>query len=197
MKLIYYSLAPLIFTIYICSIVLFSFWMPDSIRSFLHSAWSTILLFLIWIFFYFSLPTMLVIFSILLWIIFWYLSFSFPYKNKDGTYSYSCHQSQNVLNTNPISSTSLEYSDIQSSNNPIFFKGYEKYMPQEDSKSSNLNAMNQFPKTLEEEIVEKMTAIQNTPNGFIKPSSFRAPYSETHQASTITQSTKVILPSDT
>lgn len=46
--------------------------------------------------------------------------------------------------------------------------GIENYMPTEEKKASNLSFYNQFPYTLEEEMVSKMAPIEHTVSG--KPS---------------------------
>jgi hypothetical protein len=55
----------------------------------------------------------------------------------------------------------------------------ERYMPTEEKKASNLTAFNQFPYTLEQEMVSKMAPIEHT---VYEPSSFVPLLDNTHDA---------------
>jgi hypothetical protein len=58
-----------------------------------------------------------------------------------------------------------------------------KFLPTEEVKSQHLSAFNQFPVTLEEEVVQKMAPLQSGPA--MGPKSFTPVLNELHDAANI------------
>ena len=59
-----------------------------------------------------------------------------------------------------------------------------KYAPSEEKKVSQFTAFNQFPYTLEQEVVKKMAPIVNT-GGFLNPPSYKPMLDNLHDASSL------------
>ena len=60
----------------------------------------------------------------------------------------------------------------------------KKYLPTEEKKSSQFTALNQFPYTLEQEVVAKMAPILTTGNSISQPT-YKPILEDTYDASTI------------
>ena len=59
-----------------------------------------------------------------------------------------------------------------------------KYAPSEEKKVSQFTAFNQFPYTLEQEVVKKMAPIINT-GGFLNPPSYKPMLDNLHDATSL------------
>jgi hypothetical protein len=91
------------------------------------------------------------------------------------------------MNANPILavlSLFVAFDLIRRSSSATGIDALKKYLPTEEKKSSQFTAFNQFPYTLEQEVVKKMAPIVQSGSSLSKPS-YKPLLENLHDASTI------------
>jgi hypothetical protein len=85
----------------------------------------------------------------------------------------------------------VAYDLIRRSSQTTGLDALEKYAPTEKKKTSQFTAYNQFPYTLEQEVISKMGPIKNSGNT-MSNASYKPTLENTYDASSVTNTSSVI-----